>query len=86
MKTQIEYLQSLPTNWKDMPVSISRCIHCGGITLNAQDDVCACGNELYPVTRIMLPGTTYYPGSSGGDELRDKFEGPRRIILKDVPY
>jgi hypothetical protein len=81
-----EYMKEFPHGWDQYPVRIARCTHCDGLTINPQDGTCACGNELYPVSRLILPGLTYYPGRSGGDEPKDRYEGPRNIVLQQVPY
>jgi hypothetical protein len=81
-----KYMGDFPHHWDEFPIRVARCNHCDGLTLNPQDNLCACGNELYPVTRLMLPGLTYYPGHSGGDEPKDKDEGPRNVILNYIPY
>jgi len=38
-------------------VEIAECNYCGCLTLNPSDDVCGCGEELYPVTKTVAPGT-----------------------------
>ena len=40
-----------------MKVEIAECIHCESLTLNPESDRCACGGELYPVVKIVPPGT-----------------------------
>ncbi len=37
-------------------VEAAECIHCNCITLNPTSDTCTCGNELYPVSRIVPLG------------------------------
>lgn len=36
---------------------IAECIHCESLTLNPESDQCGCGGELYPVVKIVPPGT-----------------------------
>ena len=81
-----KYMNQFPHGWDEYPVRVARCTVCEGLTLNPKYELCACGNKLHEITRLMLPGTTYYPGSSGGDESRQKFEGPKKIVLSHVPY
>jgi peptidyl-tRNA hydrolase, PTH2 family len=38
-------------------IVVTECVSCGALTLNAESDYCACGHELYPVSK------TYHPGS-----------------------
>lgn len=38
-------------------VELAECVHCGCYTLNPESDMCACGKELYPVTKVVDPGT-----------------------------
>lgn len=42
---------------QEAPIAISECIHCDCLTLNAKSDTCACGNELYPVSKNVPAGT-----------------------------
>ncbi len=39
------------------PVTIAECVHCTCLTLNPASDRCACGEELYPVVKIVPAGT-----------------------------
>lgn len=45
----------------ERPVELAECVHCNSVTVNPQDDRCGCGcgcgAELYPVARIVQPGT-----------------------------
>jgi hypothetical protein len=36
---------------------LTECVHCGHVTLNGESDTCACGQELYPVSKNVPPGT-----------------------------
>jgi hypothetical protein len=38
-------------------INVAECIHCGSLTLNPESDECACGEELYPVSKTVPPGT-----------------------------
>lgn len=38
-------------------IEIAECVHCGGYTLNPVTDICYCGCELYPITKVVPPGT-----------------------------
>jgi hypothetical protein len=37
-------------------VEAAECYHCNCVTLNPTSDICTCGNELYPVSRIVPLG------------------------------
>ncbi len=37
-------------------IEVAHCVHCEGITLEPQSDVCSCGAELYPVTKMVPLG------------------------------
>lgn len=38
-------------------VALAECTHCGCVTIEPRSDNCACGCELYPVSKIVAPGT-----------------------------
>jgi hypothetical protein len=38
-------------------IDLTECVHCGGVTIDAETDICRCGAELYPITKMVGPGT-----------------------------
>lgn len=37
-------------------IQVAYCVHCEGLTIAPQSDACACGAELYPVTKTVPLG------------------------------
>jgi hypothetical protein len=37
-------------------IQVAYCTHCEGLTIAPQSDACACGAELYPVTKTVPLG------------------------------
>lgn len=42
-------------------VSLTYCIHCGGVTVNAESDICRCGGELSPTSKLVDSGARLWP-------------------------
>jgi hypothetical protein len=38
-------------------VEVAECTHCGSVTLAPESDMCACGQEMYPVSHLFPAGT-----------------------------
>ena len=45
----------VPQKSKGM-IEVAHCVHCEGITLAPDTDMCSCGAELYPVTKMIPLG------------------------------
>lgn len=46
-------------------IEVAFCVHCEGLTIAPQSDECACGAELYPVTKTVALGERVLPTEYG---------------------
>lgn len=37
----------------DLYIEVAHCVHCQRLTFAPDTDICGCGAELYPITRLI---------------------------------